>query len=541
MATTYETKTIEHLGLVAGMFDELGIGEMIDQLLAQDKEQRIVTIGQAVKAMVLNGLGFTNRRLYLTSRFFENKPTDRLIGEGIQAEHLNDDALGKALDRLHEYGVTELFTVIARQAATRLDLSPKIAHLDTSSFHVDGDYNSNDEEPEDGVIHVKRGYSRDSRPDLYQVVLELIAENQAGLPLMMRPLSGNVSDKSSFQEVVSRHADHLQDAGVEVLVTDSAGYTQGTIGTLEELSFTWVMSVPATLSQAKNLLDGLLVSDFSPLAEGIERANIETVYAGVKQRWLVIRSEAARERARGSAQRQLLKRSEDERKRFDRLKREEFSCEADARAALLSFQASCRVLDVLNPEILSKKHYPKAGRPARDAVAERVTYHVNGVVEASTSSLEEHLERASRFIVATNDTTGEHLSDAEVLAAYKGQSSVERGFRFLKDPMFLASTLFLKKPARVMALLMVMTLCLLVYAAIEHRVRSVLREQGGSVPDQKGKPTDKPTARWVFELFMDVHLLFIVTDTIQVMAMNLMDELQVLLGLLGPAYSEVYS
>lgn len=42
---------------------------------------------------------------------------------------------------------------------------------------------------------------------------------------------------------------------------------------------------------------------------------------------------------------------------------------------------------------------------------------------------------------------------------------MERGFRFLKDPMFLASTLFLKKAQRIMALLFVMTLCLLVYAA----------------------------------------------------------------------------
>lgn len=68
-----------------------------------------------------------------------------------------------------------------------------------------------------------------------------------------------------------------------------------------------------------------------------------------------------------------------------------------------------------------------------------------------------------------------------------------------------------------------------------------MAENGEVVPDQQGKPTERPTAKWVFELFLDVHLLLIVTDTIQVMAMNLVDELQVLLELLGPAYSEVYS
>ena len=136
----------------------------------------------------------------------------------MKPEHLSDDALGKTLDELHAFGVTELFTIIAQQAATRLELNPKIAHLDSSSFHLDGSYNSGDDELAYGVIQIKRGYSRDNRPDLNQVVLELIAENTAGLPLLMRPLSGNASDKTSFQETVLRHAGQLQNAGVEVLV-----------------------------------------------------------------------------------------------------------------------------------------------------------------------------------------------------------------------------------------------------------------------------------------------------------------------------------
>lgn len=75
-----------------------------------------------------------------------------------------------------------------------------------------------------------------------------------------------------------------------------------------------------------------------------------------------------------------------------------------------------------------------------------------------------------------------------MLRAYKEHSKVERGFRFLKALMFLASTLFLKKVERIMVLLMVMTLCLLVYAALEHRTPTALAEHEASVPDQKGKP-----------------------------------------------------
>ncbi|CAK8720455.1 DUF4277 domain-containing protein [Candidatus Electrothrix gigas] len=62
-------KLLNHLGLVAGMYDELGLGELIDSLIPQDEEQRIVSIGQAVKAMVVNGLGFANRPLSDTAFF----------------------------------------------------------------------------------------------------------------------------------------------------------------------------------------------------------------------------------------------------------------------------------------------------------------------------------------------------------------------------------------------------------------------------------------------------------------------------------------
>lgn len=108
MTQTYRTASIDHLGLVAGMFEELGIAETIDEATHQDPVMRIVTAGQAVKAMVLNGLGFVNQQRYLVPHFFHNTPISRLIAPTIHARHLNDDTLGRALDTLYDYGVTEL-------------------------------------------------------------------------------------------------------------------------------------------------------------------------------------------------------------------------------------------------------------------------------------------------------------------------------------------------------------------------------------------------------------------------------------------------
>ena len=160
MDTLFLDESLDHLGLVAGMFDELGIAEIIDHATQQDPEMRLVTAGHAVKAMVLNGLGFVTQQLYLVPHFFHNKPTARLIAPAITASQLNDDTLGRTLDTLYAYGVTELSSLIAATAAERLGLTPRFAHLDSTSFHVDGRYNS-DAAPDAQVIHITRGYSRD--------------------------------------------------------------------------------------------------------------------------------------------------------------------------------------------------------------------------------------------------------------------------------------------------------------------------------------------------------------------------------------------
>jgi transposase len=223
MPHSYRSQILDHLGLVAGMFDALGIGEVIDRATRHHPEARIVPTGDAVKAMVLNGLGFVNQQLYLVPRFFQDNPTSRLLAPWlIEAKHLHDEALGRALDTLYDDDVTALYRLIAATAAERLGLAARFAHLESTSFHVDGHYNS-DEEPAEQVVHITRGYSREHRPALNHVRLELIIEHQAGMPVLMKPLSGNRSDVKAFGQVGSAHIAQLQPTyGTTSLVADSA-------------------------------------------------------------------------------------------------------------------------------------------------------------------------------------------------------------------------------------------------------------------------------------------------------------------------------
>src|SRR5262249_58586545 len=110
---------------------------------------------------------------------------------------------------------------------------------------------------------------------------------------------------------------------------------------------------------------------------------------------------------------------------------------------------------------------------------------------------------------ATNVLAPTHSSAQELIQTYKAQPRVERGFAFLKDPLFLASSVFVKKPERIVALSLIMVLCLLVYRLAEYRLRDQLAATGQTIPSQVNKPTDRPTMRWVFQCFEGVDLLHI--------------------------------
>jgi transposase len=361
----YRTQVLDHLGLVAGMFEELGLTEVIDRAAQQDPEMRIVTAGHAVKAMVLNGLGFINQPLSLVPHFFQNKPISRLIAPGIQASHLNDDTLGRALDTLYAVGVTELYSLIAATAAQRLGLTPTFTHLDSTSFHVDGRYNS-DEEPEAHVIHITRGYSRDQRPDLNQVMLDLIVEHQAGIPVLMKPLSGNSSDVHDFGQIITDHMAQLQTTyGTTFLVADSALYSAENLQKLAETRLKWITRVPATLCEAQAVLAQADPPTMAPLTEGYRYRVVPSRYGDVEQRWVLIHSEPRQPQAQRTVDKQLLTHRVQESHAFQQLCRTPFACAADAQQALATFAQGLHATFVVQSTVRSIPRYAKRGRQAQ--------------------------------------------------------------------------------------------------------------------------------------------------------------------------------
>jgi transposase len=376
----YRTQLLDHLGLVAGMFDELGIGDVLDHATHQNPERRDLTVGEAVKAMVLNGLGFINHALYLVPRFFQTTPTSRLISPRVTPTQLNDDALGRALDTLYAAGVTALYSLIAATAAQRLGLAPRFAHLDSTSFHVDGRDNS-DDEPNEALIHITRGSSRDHRPDLNQVMLDLVVEHHAGIPVLMKPLSGNSSDVQDCGQIITDHLTQLQiTSGITCLVADSALYSAENLQKLAETRTTWITRVPATLSEAQGIVAQANPQTMAPLIEGYRYQMMRSSYGGIAQRWMLLHSAARQPQAQRTVDTQLLKHSEQEGKAFQQLCRTTFACAADAQQALATFAQGLQATCVAQSAIHPRPRYAKRGRPGHDLPPDQVVYQLAGAL-----------------------------------------------------------------------------------------------------------------------------------------------------------------
>ena len=539
----YQTERLDHLGIVAGVCQEAGIAEWLDTQAGDSR--RSVSIGQATVAMVLNGLGFSNRQLYLVPQYFANKPVEHLLGKGITADMLNDDCLGRALDWLYEHDVTTLFAGLALQARRRFDIAAEHLHIDTTSFSVSGDYATKDE-GDPVPIAITYGYSRDHREDLKQWMLALATTHDGDVPLFLRPLDGNSSDKehlsAAVKAVMSQLREQLPDEQEQrIAVFDSGGYSEANMTSYNQAKIDWISRVPETSTAAKRAVEQE-PEQWQALCDGSGEYVARTMdLPQGKERWIIVRTHAQVQASQEQLAKKVQKTQQEWEKRLWHLSKEPFACEIDARTAwekaLKGHPSWLKATYTLSEQ----KQYQQRGRPKKEAVPDQTVWFLLPTLMVDQSEVAALARKKAVFIVATNILDSQRLSHEQVLSTYKEQGGVERGFRFLKDPVFLASSVFVKKPERVIALSFVMVLCLLVYRLAEQRLRRQLLATDQTVPTQINKPTKRPTMRWMFQCFEGIDLLHIRSGARwQTQVLGLQALHQQVLRLLGPVYSQVY-
>jgi len=197
-------------------------------------------------------------------------------------------------------------------------------------------------------------------------------------------------------------------------------------------------------------------------------------------------------------------------KDLKKLMSKKFACVPDAENEAIIWISAHPHHSLKNLQIqqVMEKVEKRRGRPKKNE-ALSINFKIVGEIVVNEIALAEERKRLGRFVLASNDTD---LEPEVMLNYYKGQQAVEHGFRFLKDKCFHVSEVYLKKEERIESLSMIMVLSLLIYSFAEWRLREKLKETGLTIPNQLNKPTQRPTMRWVFEIFMGVIQAVIIQD-----------------------------
>ena len=494
--TKYSVERLDHLGIVAGTIKDLGLVELIDSHLGH-YENETLSAGETVAGMILNGLGFSNKPLSLTPLFFQNCPLSLLFREGVNADDFNRFKIGRVLDRLHNFGTEALFSHIAVDVCEKENIDFRFNHLDTSAFSLTGEYLPDADEQ---AISITHGHSKDHRPDLKQVMLEMMVTQDGGIPILFKSLDGNSSDNTVFKDRAAALIKEFEQSETpRYIVADCKMYSRKNAQNLSKLLF--VTRIPQNIKEVEEVITQALdnTDDWLKFDDGRNIKVLNVEHYGIRQRWHVVSSEASRQKSVKKIEKKTKKERFKVQKAIFHLQADRFHCVEDAIKAGEKLASRWKTHSLSSYEIIEHKRYKGKGRPKKGEQPIAIDYQIVLAAQLDSDKVDRLQKVAECYVIGTN-IHEEHLSVQEVLDAYKEQNHAEQGFRFLKDPLFFVSSLFLKKPSRISALLMVMVLSLLVYGIAERRMRIRLAEQQETVPNQINQPTQTPTLRWIFQL-----------------------------------------
>lgn len=524
---------VHYYGIISGIAKKIGLIDEIDRITKSDPQKK-VSNGQCVLAMILNGMGLTmSKPMYLVSEFFRNKSTEILIGNGITPDDLNDDTLGRTLDAIYESGASTIFSSVALKAVKVYAIATSHLHGDTTNVQVYGDY-------DEGGDLIVFGYHKQGRSDLKQYMLSLITTSDGAVPLFAHALRGNTSDIKHFKDLIALVEENIVGKeGDTYFILDSALYCIENLKTIDKVLI--ITRVPERISAAKEAKEAYVDSiEQMDGDDDYKFAEICSIYADVRQRWVVVYSRAAHEREKKTIKALVLKEKTTIEKELIKFRKKTFACESDAKSAIDSFSKQYKFHKIIITKINEKEQQ----RDCAECHAEtdkKSFFTVDANFEELSGYIERKIRLGSMFVLATTQLDENKLPTKAVLSEYKGQSPLENRFNLIKNATCIASKVYLKKESRIVALAMIICLMLLIYSLAERAIRKALAEQNKTVPHQSGRPIQNPTMKWIFQMFEGVGFVTIQTGNgiIQEIT-NLRAVLKEILCLLGEECMSFY-
>lgn len=491
--------------LVAGLCQEIKLSEIVNSMVRWDPKQCRLSPGTLIQALVINVLT-AKQPLYRIEEFYKNQDTELLFGPGVTADALNDDALGRALNKLAQAHPKRVYLQLALSAVKVHGIDVNSVHADTTSKSVYGQY-----EDDDNLLKITHGYSKDHRPDLKQFLYGLIV-NHEGIPLCGELRDGNTSDKTWNHDVLEELESLLPVAkGKCIYVADSALVTKANLDLMAEKDIAFISRLPDTFGIGKELKEWAFQENnwqnVGQLSPGSDKASYriqetQREFLERNYRFVVIHSTSLDKRKEKALEGEVDKQRITLTRSAQELGKRDFFCEADAKEALEIFTKENQGLYIaFTGEVISHTVIERRpGRPKKGEVPESKTlYRANVTVgDIDQSALAEAKARASTFILVTS-VLDKEVSALEVLKEYKEQTKVEQGFRFLKDPVYVDG-IYVKNTERVVALGYVFLMSLLIYTLLQRRVRNNLAAEKDPVLIPGKRKTHNPTGKAILDM-----------------------------------------
>lgn len=516
-------------GYIAGVCRQLRIAELVNRLVTWDDTQWKRSPGTLIVALIINIL--TGRRpLYRVWESFERLDLPTLFDEPVQLADLNDDAFGRALDRLHASGNAKLLVhSVALRAVHLLPLGIRSVHADTTSIALCGAYEwtESDEQfaeahPDRSLLRITYGYSKDNRPDLKQFIYGLIVSAE-GLPLIGEVRDGNLSDKVWHRDTLDEIRQSFLDPQKVVYVADSALVTPENLARIDQYRMRFISRLPESYRLAAELKDRAWALNAwetvgrvaqSEKAASYRAQSFVEPFEGRPYRFIVVHSSALDSRKKKALERRIAKERAELAKAVQALAKQRFNCQEDATKALDAFlrthaDAVHQVTGTVREERLTKR---RPGRPRKDEVPQTtVQWRLELQIAAPTEeALQQLHERESTFVLITNLMDPE-WSNADVLREYKDQTAVETRFRNLKATPCIVDGIYVKSSRRAEALAYVFLLALIVAAYIEIRIRQELKRRKRQFVMPGKRLTDRPTMTGIFDIMRTVLIVIVET------------------------------
>ena len=513
-------KTDGAIPLINSICDKISLAERIDAQIEEEQCKRIVTSGVAIKALVMSIVA-RRKALYKVERFYESTDTEKIFGDGIQAEHFTDDMLARALDDLYDIGAKKIMTETAMKIIQEYKIPVTSIHADTTSKSLYGEYKNQNEE--DKTILITQGHSKDYRPDLKQILFGL-GTTKDRIIVTGNVCDGNTSDKDWNKDILKELRNSMKQYGLRdfVYVADSVAITEEMLKSLrgkatEEPAIPFVSRLPGNYKLEQQLKSKALSSpynwiDIGRISDKKESANyriqcIEDELYNNKYRFLVCHSDHLSTRKDKTISKRIETEEEEATKAIKKLCKTEYYCEADANEAyqMLGKELNLKYHDFFATvvKVERSKKRTKAGSSNKNEALFRLKIEIY----KDDVRIREIKEKESIFVLITSIDENE-MDGKSILTEYKQQSSVETSFRVLKDPYFI-DELFIKKPHRVEALAYVMLLALMILTLFERTVRENLKNETERIVIAGGVKTFTPTGASLIETLDQIQVILI--------------------------------